>query len=532
MKKLLKHILPLCLAALMLLVWPKATPTLAESVSFSEEDLQTAYDPDSAQRVDLSAQSGGYTITQAGSYVLSGSMTGAVTVQAGKEDSVHIILQDAAITNPDGAALSGLSGGKIILTLAEGSSNSLADGAGYAQDAEGTDAALYTKTDLTINGSGSLSVSGNTAHGIVTKDSLLLVSGSLSVTAVKDGLRAKDSLTMLDGKLEVTAGSDALVATSGEADQGWIAIQGGELILRAQHDGIQAEGRLSLTGGSYDIITGAGSAGQLASLPAQGNMGRSDAVSGATRRARQPGQADQAAAGAMTASASETEGKESDSYKGIKAGQSLIISGGQYQLDTQDDALHANGDITIENGRFTIASGDDAVHADGALHLQDGILTVTDCYEGLEAKTIVIDAGTLSISARDDGINAADPAGGASGRGDMQNQAGVSVQINGGTITVTGGYDAIDSNGTLTIAGGEVNLTSLSPNGGNAAIDTNGGYTHTGGSVTTNDGSESGRGGLGGPGGMTPPNGQFGQPGQFGQFGQPGPGGGRRRQGQ
>lgn len=501
MRALMKS-LSLCLTALMLMAWPNPSVKGEETVVLRDEDLTITYDPSSAFQVDLSAESGDFIITQAGTYVLTGSLTGQLAIQTDAKALVRLVLNNATIFNPKGVAVYGMSGDKIILTLAEGSSNAITDGTDYARDEEGADAAVYTKTDLTINGTGSLAVKGQTAHGVVTKDSLLVTGGAITVTAVKSGMRAKDSLVIVGGSLKVNAGSDGLAATGADAGKGWVHISDGNFAIRAQRDGIHAESRLTVMGGSFDIITGSGSAAALefrdteALLWQWGRREQRDNI-GSDRRRGRSAWSDESAASALPDSSPEGSG---GSMKGIKAKEMIAIYGGSFCLDTVDDALHSNGDLVIASGDFLLSSGDDAMHADGNLWIKDGNITIKDCYEGLEGKTVTIDGGILSIYARDDGINATDPSIGTTGFGDSRIQEGVYVQINGGQVTVTGGNDAIDSNGTLVITGGEVNLTSLAAYGGNTAIDTNAGYTHLGGSVTTNDGSEAGRTRQGRPG--------------------------------
>lgn len=483
-----------------------------QDAALNEEDGNSAYDSGTAVQVSLDQQQGGYVISAGGTYVLSGTLNGMLTVQAGENDLVRLVLNNAVLANDSGPAIYARKADKVILTLAEGSSNEVRDGAGYEPDEDGANAAVYAKTDLTINGSGSLRIIAQTAHGVLSRDRLAIAGGTIAVTSVKDGLRGKDSVVIADGSLDITAGSDGIVSTGTQQGTGVVTILGGDIRIRAQRDGIQAETDLSILGGTFDILTGDGAtAGEVAAnLPAEPPA---DAISGATRGQgtgqqptvpqqdgrRQPmppqdgSRPPRAGGWQQPAATNSTE----ESRKALKAGSSLRIAGGQFTINAQDDALHTNGDAVVSDGIFRIQTGDDGVHADGALLVQGGDLLITACYEGLEAKTVTIDGGRIDITATDDGINAASGSAqtGMGMRGGMSPEAGVSVTINGGNVKVVAGFDGIDSNGTAAIHGGVVSLTSQrSGSGGTFAIDTNGGYTYTAGQVTTNDGSENSAG--------------------------------------
>ena len=292
------------------------------------------------------------------------------------------------------------------------------------------------------------------------------------------------------GSGRLTSGSDGIHAENADdAAKGFLFIAGGSFIINAQGDAISASGQLQIDGGSYALTAGGGS--ESATMKAGDTMQR-------------PGFRDFSAAGASPDAAA-AEGTAS--CKGIKADGTLTVNGGSFDLDTADDAVHSGADVTITGGEWTIRTGDDGIHADAAVIIQTGRFIISDCYEGVEGQSVTIHGGTLDITARDDGINAA---GGADGSGTAYGfgrqdpfavDGSCAITINGGEITIVSDGDCLDSNGSLTINGGTLKL-SCSGNG-NTAIDSNGAYANNGGSITTNDGSESGTGGMGsGRGGM------------------------------
>ena len=209
---------------------------------------------------------------------------------------------------------------------------------------------------------------------------------------------------------------------------------------------------------------------------------------------------------------------DSTSTKGIKSDGALYVNGGTFNINSADDSFHSNSDVTINDGTYTISSGDDGIHADSALLVNGGTITVTESYEGLEGLNITINDGKIDITASDDGMNAAggNDASGFGGRGGdgfkgmqapdaaqksdsasdtAQTTGNITVAaqksdntsvasqntdtasddemwmvINGGYVHVLAGGDGLDSNGDLTINGGEVYVDGPSDNG-NSAID-------------------------------------------------------------
>lgn len=470
---------------------------------FSDRDLDPSYDEAEAVTVELTGDTAAcasdavtvdgstVTITDEGVYVLSGALSdGQVIVNAEDTDKVQLVLDGAEITSSTSAAIYSLSADKVFITLAEGSENSLSNGGQFvAIDDSNIDAAVFSKTDLTLNGSGSLTVSSPAGHGIVCKDELVLADGKYNVTASGQGISGQDSIAVAAGTFEIASGADGLRSeNSDDTALGNIYIITGSFTITSQGDAISASGAVEITDGSYDLIAGGGSATVTLA---------SDAMGG----------------GRSQWNGTEIAESSTESYKGVKAGGTMKIAGGVFVTDTADDGLHSGGALEIETGEFNIKSGDDGIHSDADVTINGGSFSISYCYEGIEGTTVTVNDGTIDIVSSDDGVNAG---GGtdASGTGggwqdEFAAQSGVFVVINGGSITIVSDGDSIDSNGSITVNGGTLDLTC---NGnGNTAIDSNGTYTNNGGSVTTNDGSESGTGGMGGGqggmGGGTPPQG-------------------------
>ena len=428
----------------------------------SPEDTQTDWDAAQAAVISLNGASAAsedprvfiqgstVTITHAGTFVLSGTLDdGCIAVAATGSDTVRLILNGASITNATGAAIYASQCQKLIVTLADGTQNMLADGGdafAYADAGnEEPNAALFCKDDLTLNGGGALTVTAGFRNGIGSKDHLLILGGSYDITAQNHGLRANDSLTIAGGSLTIAADNDGIQTneTDGTGDAGLAAIflQGGDFIIDAAHDAVQSGSSIIVTGGDYRLTSGGG--------------------------------------------ASSNRNAASESFKGLKAAGNLFVEGGTLAIDSYDDALHADGGIAISGGTLTLASTDDAVHADADLTITGGILRVTQSYEGLEAAHIAISGGDIVLYASDDGVNAAGGRDQASDRGferDRFTPGRYGIVIDGGWLTLYAGGDGIDANGTLTIGGGTVvSLIDSTPD--NGALDADGAIVFTGGAV-------------------------------------------------
>lgn len=423
--------------------------------TYSQKDLKVGTVEEATATIKLSGHSatvegegvtvkdGLVTITQAGIYAVSGQMTeGQLKVAANKEsEDVRIVLNGATISNSKTTPLLVESADKVIISLAEGTTNVVNDTRQLKETADETeeDAALFSKEDLTINGPGRLEVTSTYNDGIRSKDDLVLISGTYKVEAANNGIKGKDSISILAGDYHVEADNDGFQTNNTESGKGWLAVDGGQFNLITGHDGLQAETELRVSEGTFDISSGGG----------------------------------------VNGSQSETE-----SFKGMKAGGGIQVNSGKVTIDSADDSLHTNGSLTIDGGEFQLKSGDDGIHADEALTINNGTVTVNESYEGLEAAHIKIEGGTISMTSSDDGLNAGggsdSAAQGGFGKDNFSAAGDYSISINDGTVFVDAEGDGIDSNGDVAITGGTT-LVSGPTNGGNGALDYEGEFVISGG---------------------------------------------------
>lgn len=505
-----KMVITAMLAALgMLAGCSQSASSAAASAGTSDGVVQITLNGGTASVAGTGASVNGadVTITKAGTYRIAGALDdGQILVDAGKQDAVTLVLDGVTISCSDSAGIYEKQAGSMTLLLADGSSNVISDGAEYQfpDGGDEPDAAVFAKDDLTITGTGTLTVTGNYHNGIGSKDNLLVESGTLTVTAVNDGLRGRDSVTISDGTFAIDAEGDGIKSNNDEDTQkGWILLSGGSYQISAGNDGIQAETVLTVTGGSYEIVTGGGSenAPERVEQGFGGGFGekRPKREAGATPPDGQtPGEARpgsvppnrQDAEAVQTASvqfAADTEAAQptssttdSESQKGMKAGTLLTVSGGTFSIDSVDDALHSNGNLTISGGDFRISTGDDGAHADGALAIEAGDIRIERSYEGLEGTTVEISGGEIVLTASDDGVNAAGGSDENLDPGRLASQNSYFIRVTGGMLTVDADGDGLDSNGDLYLEGGTV-LVNGPTSGGDSALDYDGSCEISGG---------------------------------------------------
>ncbi len=448
------------------------------TVKYDSDDENTDWDDGSSVRITLngsgaesdgngvSVDGGVVTITKAGTYVVSGTLSdGQLRVDTEDKGTVRIVLNGADITCADSAPIYVANAKKVVLLLADGTQNVVTDAAAYVYESEEEDepdAAVFSKGDLTINGGGSLIVNANYLDGIVSKDELKILGGDITVNAADDGIRGKDFVAVRDGRLVIASQGDGIKSTNDEdGTLGFVLIEGGTLVITAGNDGIQAQTSLRITGGDLTVTTGGGSGNAVTQTGSGGGFG------------------------GMGGGGSATVEEDTASMKGLKAEAEILIEGGNMVLDTADDSVHSNSSIVIAGGSLSISSGDDGVHSDAKLTIDGGSIDIAKSYEGIESAIIIINDGELHITASDDGVNVAGGNDGSSmngrpGQNSFSGSGDYYLEINGGYLSVDASGDGIDVNGTATMNGGTV-LVSGPTNSGNGALDYDGSFTVNGG---------------------------------------------------
>ena len=479
---------------------------------FTDRDYEADYDETNSVSIALNGSSAscedagvsidGTTITikEEGTYILSGSLEdGQIVVEAEDTAKVQLVLNGVSINSSSSAAIYVLEADKVFITLAEGTENTLSNGGSFtAIDENNIDAVIYAKDDITINGSGSLTVSSPAGHGIVSKDDLKVTGGSITVTAAKKGLSGQDSVRIADGSIQITAGTDGIYSENTEdTEKGYIYISGGNIVVDAADDGLHSSADTTIDGGTFTISVG--DDGIHADATAIINDG------------------------AVTVA---------DSYEGIE-GLCIEINGGEINVTSSDDGLNAaGGNDGSGDAMFAMMEN---VSADSYLRINGGSLIVDASGDGLDSNgSLEMTGGLVYVAgptnngngAMDYNIEATISGGtlvaaGASGMAENFSSADQGVMLvtvdgqNGGEITLT------DSDGNVVVswtdekAYDSVLISSPQISEGETYTLTTGSYSQT---ITMDSliyGSGMGMGGMmqgpgGQMGGMQGPGGQMG----------------------
>ncbi len=436
-----------------------------DSSMFTKRDSSTDYDEAAAQYIDLDAQTGDLTLTEAGDYVLSGTLSdGSVIINAPEDAKLHLILNGAHIASQSASALYVISADKVFVTLADGSENGIsAAGDSAEDDYANVDAAIFARCDISFNGSGSLSVSSAKGHGIVSKDDLVFTGGSYMIQAANHGLSGKDSIRIADGSFVVTAGKNCLDSDNDEdSDKGFIYIAGGSFDLSSGNDACHCSGDFDFLAGSMEISAADDGVHSDAALSVSG--------------------------GSITISLC---------YEGLE-GVTVDISGGMIDITSSDDGINAaNGSSDSAQDTNDGAPADFAGVApdmsgdppemptgDGAPDMSGADMQRPDGGTPPEKPDGSVDMSGASGSMPEAPSDMPDGMGG--GDDPFAADSSCLVTISGGTVRINAQGDGIDSNGDLVISGGEV-YVSGPRSGGDGALDYNGSGTISGGIVVACD---------------------------------------------
>lgn len=409
------------------------------------------------------------TIIKAGEYELTGTLNGALVIDS-IDDTTKIILNNANILTKDSQSCAAITFKKTsslrILTIKDGTTNALKDSS--SDDINGEGAIIVSKkSSLTINGKGTLNLESNgiSTNAIKVKKTLDIFDTTININASNNGIKADERIYINGANINITSSNDGIktdieATTEEEINTytsdpyaGYIYIKNSNLEINSKDDGVSANALLLIENEEDNLIKIKTNNG----APSKVTEPSSDTVSGKALKA-----------GGIKSVINEIENDlpslTEDNYR-------LIINGGTFELDSNDDAITSKGNLTINNGTFNIASGDDAIHAEYITKITNGNINITKSYEGIEGASVEIYDGTINLVSTDDGINAANK--------DLTNWNN-NIYIGGGNIIVNAQGDGVDSNGTIEFAGGKTIIYGPTAND-NGSLDADNGILVNGG---------------------------------------------------
>ncbi len=407
--------------------------------------------------------------------VLTGTGTDAgLKIYNGKKFVVS--LSGADLTSKTGAVINSQSSKRMFVYLTSGTTNSLTDASSYTDVTSGEDCkgTLFSEGQIIITGTGSLSVTGNYKHGIVSDDYIRFYNGNVTVTsAASDAMHTNDYFRMDDGTLTLTADSDGI-----EIDEGYANIVGGSLTIKSGGEGIKTSyddsstditPYISISGGTLNIAT---TESKGHGIKASGDVIISDgeitvAVSGSASKAIKSDSNIEISGGTLTldttgASIYDSDEQDTSSPSCLKADGTVLVSGGTIvgkstgsggKVVSADYFMMSGGSLSATTtGSYyrynsSLSANPKAIKADTYLGLSGGqipVITSGTYAEGIESKGSIgiIDGYVYVYSKADDAINS----------------SGIYKQSGGYVYAYSAGNDAVDSNyggsGAITVTGG------------------------------------------------------------------------------
>lgn len=441
--------------------------TGADPVNIDLSTLSASTAPDGTEFAN-----GVLTITAGGTYVLSGTLNGAVEVAKIEED-VHVILNGATISTTPALPIAALvfkeTSAKRILTVAQDTVNNVSDSTGN-DILSGDGAVIQAKRcALSINGSGTLNVTANGASstGIKVKKTLNVFNTNINVNATNNGITSDERIALFDANVIVNALNDG-VKTTTQSDvfadamayaqdktAGYVYVKNTSLNVTSKDNGLSANACLFIDNTNSNLIKVKTNNG----TPTTIDKATSDTVDGKTLNI----------SGIKFINGT----VETDINATYARGYAIVIKGGKFSLNSNSDAISARDHIIITGGEITATSGNDAFSADRFIYVSGAKISVPRAYEGMESANVVLKNADVSLNVANDGINA---------NNDKFTGYDFYVYIDGGVVTVNALGDGIDSNDNIQIKGGNVNVCGPS-DASNSALNSESGILFSGGNV-------------------------------------------------
>ena len=347
---------------------------------FTANDLEVGYEESSATFITFkasdilvsgdgaSAEEGVVTISKKGTYVISGTLEdGQIVVAAEDKDKVQLVLNGVTMYCSDNAPIYIKKADKVFITLEENTVNTLTDGSEYVQSDENTvDGVIFSMADLAINGSGTLNITANYKHGILSKDDLVFTGGIINITAVKDAINGKDCVKIKDGTFTLsTSTGNGIQSKNGEdTATGYVYISGGTITVTDCMEGIEGT-VIAIEGGIIDITA----------RDDGFNASSGDTITSTT----------DATSSATIDNGSTPKGMGRGGFGGGGGMENdpncyISILGGTITINAVGDGIDSNGSLAVSGGTTYVSgptsNGDGGLDYNGSAEITGGIIVV------------------------------------------------------------------------------------------------------------------------------------------------------------
>ena len=433
--------------------------TTSENSNFSDGDYKDMTSETANATITLSGNEGTIsdttrgssgsevTITSKGIYKVTGSSEN-VTIKindSNQSGNIYLILDNVSMTNTSNACIYVEACDKLIIQCTGNSFLTYSN----SDSSSKTDGAIYSKDDITINGSGSLDINSS-LHGIVCKEDIKITGATLNINSDNIGIQAEDSLRIDGGTTAIQSDHDG-IQLENDDNTSYFYMSNGSLTVNAGYDGISVKaadsgtafkGSVKIKGGTVNITAGGGS---------------------------------------------DNSKNSNTSQKGIKCDGEIDIENSSVTVSSADDAIHGKDNITVNSGTVNLSTSDDGITAIGIVTINDGDVTVSKSYEGIEGGSVVIKGGNISVTSSDDGINTSGGSDTTANDDTLWDEdSNGNINISGGNIYINSSGDGLDSNGSIYVTGGTTIIEGSTADN-NGAIDKGDGANYvasiTGGTV-------------------------------------------------
>ena len=417
------------------------------NLEYSERELSADYEKGKATRI-VFADSGSavygkgaegngkdVTVSVGGTYIVSGSASGALlSVNAPAEEAVHLVLSDLSLAGKGGTAIEIRSAASVLLTLeGKNSISNFAEGKPSAYDKQ-TDAVILSRADLSVNGSGSLSVVGNRVHGIASTKALTLLDGKLTVSSSEAGLIGEGCVRIGGGELIVKAEEEGILSGAVFGDgfsadyeavdkttTGYVYISGGSISVTSTGDAICAASYFVMKDGVLDLTSGV----------------RIEEPSPET-------EPEETLPDFWDIFEVQPEAEEASDERafvvfsdGVSAASEALIYGGTLAIKASNHAIYSAGALCIDGGRFYLRAVHDGLCSDASIGISDGILILESTRIGLLGQSVDISGGYLYVKKTNCGV-----------------KTGGAFRLSGGVCLVAGAKELPLDFGVGTVTGG------------------------------------------------------------------------------